>query len=159
MTEIILFEELERTVDRFKKTGHSVVLTGGCFDILHIGHIKFLKEAKKHGDYLMVLLESDETVNRLKGENRPYFSQAVRAEVLSAIKYVDIVVILPPINKDEDYEKITLKINPDVIAITANDPHTQKKRKQAEMVGGKLITVPFIKTYSSSRVARLLGIE
>ena len=63
-----------------------VVLVGGCFDLLHYGHIAFLKEAKKHGDYLIVLLESDENVRRLKGEGRPFHTQKQRKEMLASCR-------------------------------------------------------------------------
>lgn len=159
MGKIITLKKIKKIVDSIKNINQSIVLVGGCFDILHVGHIKFLKEAKRHGDYLLVILESDETVRILKGENRPNFPQKDRAEVLSSIKFVDSVVLLNPFGKDEDYNKLILQIKPDIIAVTENDPIMEKKKYQAEMVGGKLVEIPHIKTYSSSELARLIGIE
>lgn len=159
MGKIITLQSLENEIRAVKESDKNIALIGGCFDILHVGHIKFLKEAKKHGDYLLVLLESDETVRKLKGENRPNFPQKDRAEVLSSIKYVDSVVLLNPIGKDEDYNKLILQIRPDIIVVTENDPIMEKKKRQAKMVGGKLVVIPHIKTYSSSELAKLIGIE
>ena len=159
MAKIINLEVLETEIESIKRAWQSIVLVGGCFDILHVGHIKFLKEAKKNGDYLLVLLESDKTVKKLKGGNRPNFQQKDRAEVLASIKYVDSVVLLDPIGKDEEYSKLIAQIRPDIIAITENDPIMEKKKNQAKMVGGKLVEIPHIKTYSSSQIAKLIGIE
>ena len=76
------------------------VLAGGCFDVLHPGHIVFLEKAKKAGDYLVVLLESDKKIRKLKGKGRPVHSQKERAEILSALKSVDSVVCLPYMEND-----------------------------------------------------------
>ncbi len=159
MAKIINTQLLEKVVQSVRKTDKSIVLVGGCFDILHVGHIKFLKEAKKHGDHLLVILESDETVKKLKGENRPNFPQNDRAEVLSSIKYVDSVVLLNPIGKDDEYNKLILQIRPDIIAVTENDPILEKKKRQVKLVGGKLAVIPFVKTYSSSKLAKLIGLD
>lgn len=159
MAKIIKFSNLEKELGIIRQEKKSIVLIGGCFDILHVGHIRFLEEAKKEGDCLLVLLESDATVTRLKGSTRPHFSQNDRAEVLSSIKYVDYVILLPPMTADEEYVKLTVQIRPDIIAVTENDPLIAKKRHQAEMVGGKIAVIPYLKTHSSSKLAKLLGVE
>lgn len=159
MAKIINLEALEKEIASIKKARQSIVLVGGCFDILHIGHIKFLKEAKKNADFLFVLLESDETVNKLKGVNRPYFTQIDRAEVLSAIEFVDYVLLIPPIKEDTDYNKLISQINPDIIAVTENDPILEKKINQAKMVDGNIKIIPYLTTFSSSNLAKLLGVE
>src|SRR5690242_1743275 len=79
------------------------VLVGGCFDILHLGHITFLEKAKKMGDRLVVLLESDQKTKLLKGPKRPVHSQKDRAKVLSALRFVDFVIMLPFLKKEQDY--------------------------------------------------------
>src|SRR3989338_6184443 len=78
------------------------ILVGGCFDLLHFGHINFLKDAKKYGDYLIVALESDENVRRMKGDNRPIHTQVQRKQMLKALEYVDEVRMLQPMKTDED---------------------------------------------------------
>lgn len=159
MGKIIHLQLLLKEIAKVKKSCGKIVLVGGCFDILHIGHIKFLKEANKYAKIVFVMLESDETVAKLKGKNRPYFSQKDRAEVLSSIEYVNYVLLMPPMTKDEDYIKLISQIKPDIIAATQNDPILEKKINQAKMVGGKIKIIPFVKTFSSSNLAKLLGVE
>jgi rfaE bifunctional protein nucleotidyltransferase chain/domain len=135
------------------------VLVGGCFDILHYGHIHFLKKAKALGDYLIVALESDKNIKRLKGKNRPIHDQYQRREMLESLHFVDRVIILADKMDDEDYEKLVKIISPQIIAVTAGDPIVSKKRKQAEKIGAKVIEIPKIKTPSTTQIAKLLKIE
>lgn len=137
----------------------SIVLTGGCFDILHYGHIHFLKEAKKKGGYLIILLESDETTKRLKGTGRPIHNQKQRREILESLKFVDKVISLPVMKHDEDYKKIVAKIKPDVIAITAGDTMKNKKLEYAISVGAKLVEIKKTADFSSTKLAKLIGLE
>jgi FAD synthetase len=142
-----------------KKSEGRIVIAGGCFDILHIGHVRFLSEAKKMGDYLVVLLESDEKVKELKGKSRPIFTQKERAEMLSALQSVDLVVLLPMIENDSDYLNLIIKIKPDIIAVTENDSNIEKKQDQANEVGGKIKIVSHSNTFSTSKLAEILGME
>lgn len=159
MGTVINLQEAKSTIDILKKGHKKIVLTGGCFDILHIGHIKFLEEAKKVGAFLMVLLESDENVKKLKGKNRPLFSQKERAQVLSSLSSIDHIILLPPMGNDQDYNQVISQLKPDVIAVTENDPLLAKKRQLAEMVGGKIKIISYLKTFSSSKLAVLLRLE
>ncbi|MEX1052359.1 MAG: adenylyltransferase/cytidyltransferase family protein [Patescibacteria group bacterium] len=130
--------------------GKKVVLVGGCFDILHFGHIKFLEKAKKNGNFLVVALESDITIFRKK-KKKPFHNIEERAEVLSAVRHVDLVIKLPFFNKDEDYFKMTKFIKPSVIAITKGDKMLENKKRMAKATGGKILTVSkFIKNFSST---------
>lgn len=135
------------------------VLTGGCFDLLHFGHISFLSEAKKHGDYLIVALESDENVRRMKGKSRPIHSQNQRKTMLESLRCVDEVIALPPMNTDEEYAKLVTNVHPDIIALTEGDSMEHKKRKHAEAVGAAIVVIPKIHTPSTSQLAKLLGLE
>jgi FAD synthetase len=157
MARIVNLEGLKKIFPRESK--ERIILTGGCFDILHIGHVRFLFEAKKLGDYLVVLLESNKKVRKLKGENRPVFVQKERAEMLSALRSVDLVVLLPTMENDSDYLSLIMKIKPDIIAVTENDPLMGKKRGQAKKIGGELKVIPFIKTFSTSTLAQILGVD
>lgn len=136
-----------------------IVLVGGCFDIIHFGHINFLKQAKALGDYLVVALESDENVKRMKGDARPIHTQAQRKEMLEALSFVDEVVALPPMHGDRDYYELVRKIKPAIIAATDGDTAMAKKTEQAKEVGAKLIVIPKIHTPSTSQLAKLLGLE
>jgi rfaE bifunctional protein nucleotidyltransferase chain/domain len=157
MARIVNLQELKKVLARENKG--RVVLAGGCFDILHIGHVRFLSEAKKMGDYLVVLLENDKKVKKLKGENRPVFRRKERAEMLSALESVDLVVLLPLMARDSDYLNLIRRIKPDIIAVTENDPHIERKRGQAKKIDGELRVVSFTKTLSSSKLAKILGVD
>lgn len=130
-----------------------VVLVGGCFDVLHPGHVVFLEKAKKAGDKLVVLLESDEKIKKLKGINRPVHNQKERAAVLRSIKYVDSVVMLPYLKTDEDYDRIIKEINPDIIAATIGDGANDHKIRVAKLVGAKLKYVTkIVGNHSTSKI-------
>jgi rfaE bifunctional protein nucleotidyltransferase chain/domain len=136
-----------------------IVLVGGCFDLLHYGHITFLKEAKKLGDHLIVLLESDENVRKMKGEARPIHSQKQRKKMLESLSCVDEVISLPPMEGDRDYDELVRNLKPSVIAITEGDVHKVKKSEQAQEIGAKLVIIPKIHTPSTSQLAKLLDLE
>lgn len=95
----------------FKKVNKKIVFTNGCFDILHVGHVRYLKEAKKLGDILVVGLNSDSSVNKIKGEKRPIVNEKERAEILLSLEAVDYVVIF----EEETPFKLIKKINPDIL--------------------------------------------
>lgn len=136
-----------------------IVLVGGCFDLFHYGHISFLKQAKTHGTHLVVLLESDEKVRKLKGDSRPIHNQNQRKEMLEALSCVDEVIIMPAITSDQDYINLVARIQPTIIAVTEGDPMVEKKRRQATRFGATLVEIPKIHTLSTSQLAKLLGLE
>lgn len=132
-----------------------VVLVGGCFDVLHPGHITFLEKAKKMGDFLVVLLESDEKIKKIKGNGRPIYSQKERAEVLEALKVVDKVVMLPLLESEASYDRLVKKIKPDIIATTLKDPQIHHKKRTAKLVGAKLkFVTKRIDKFSTTEIIR-----
>lgn len=135
----------------------SVVLVGGCFDILHVGHITFLSKAKKEGDTLVVLLESDQSIKETKGLNRPINTQKDRAKILGALTVVDYIVLLPKLTND-GYDQIVKKIKPRVIASTRGDLNIHHKKRAAALSGAKLkmVTSP-IKDRSTTNLIKLLA--
>ena len=137
----------------------TIVLVGGCFDILHFGHISFLKEAKSHGDFLIVALESDENVRHAKGEIRPIHTQNQRKIMLQSLTFVNEVIALAPMKTDQEYRDMVNRIKPDVIAVTEGDPIVEKKQAQAQAIGAQLIVIPKVHTPSTSQLAKLLGLE
>ena len=159
MNKIIGIKKAPQHAAEDKRKGYKIILAGGCFDILHIGHLKFLEKAKKLGGKLFILLESDEKVKLLKGKDRPIFNQADRAEVLSKLSDVDVIIKLPPFSEDQDYINLVADISPDIIAVAENDPIISKKRKQAEKLNSRLELIPFVRTLSSSRLAEILSRE
>jgi len=155
MDKILSEEQAELKSNELRGKGLKVVLVGGCFDLLHIGHIKFLKEAKKYG-VVFVLLESDESVKKLKGDSRPLNPLGERAEILASISYLDYIVPLEGIKSNRDYDKIVSEIKPDFIAITKGDTCESYKEKQAKNINAKIIAVTEkIKDKSSSKLIKL----
>lgn len=136
-----------------------IVLVGGCFDILHYGHIKFLEQAKNLAQTLVIMLESDQTVRRLKGANRPMHTQSQRKFMLEAIRFVDEVVPLFPMETDQDYLRVIADIHPRVIAVTEGDPIIEKKRMQAEAVGAKFVIIKKTQTPSTTDIIRNIPLE
>ncbi len=135
------------------------VLVGGCFDFIHYGHIKFLEEAKKHGNKLIVMLESDETIKQLKGNDRPFHTQEQRKTMLESLRMVDEVILLYPHMTDVDYLETIKKIKPNSIALTEGDPILEKKLKQTESIGASAIIIPKVHTHSTSSLAKLAHLE
>lgn len=150
---ITSINQIPKLIKTLKKQGKKIVLVGGCFDVLHPGHVIFLEKAKKVADYLVVLLESDQKVKKLKGERRPVHDQKMRAKVLASLSSVDWVVMLPFMEKKGQYDELILKIKPDVIAATSGYPNTNYHKKVADLVGAKLVYVTeTIGNHSTSRI-------
>lgn len=105
------WQELSKLVKKAQQQSKKVVFTNGCFDILHAGHVQYLQEAKNLGDFLLVAVNSDASVNRLKGDKRPLVSEDERCQVLDALKMVDLVTVF---EQDTPYQLIDA-IQPDVL--------------------------------------------
>lgn len=160
MSKILNLNKASKICKELHEKHETIVLVGGVFDILHYGHVRFLEAAKKQGDTLMVALEPDRKVKKIKGDGRPVNNEKIRAQVVAALSCVDYVVILPELKSDKDYLKMTKKISPDVIAVTEGDSKIEEKRKQAKSIGAKLkIVTPKIPTPSTSKLLRLLALE
>ncbi|MCC7203395.1 MAG: D-glycero-beta-D-manno-heptose 1-phosphate adenylyltransferase [Nitrospirae bacterium] len=140
---------LSKSVNTLKQTGKSIVFTNGCFDIIHVGHVRYLKEARNLGDVLIVGLNSDESVKIIKGQNRPIVPQEERAEVLLALRCVDFVVIF---NEPDPYNTIAA-VKPDVL-VKGGDWGIDQiiGRDIVESYGGKVCTIPFIEGASSTNI-------
>lgn len=157
---ILTLENVKEVSENLRKDGKKIVLAGGCFDVLHNGHVRFLRNAKQLGDALMVLLESDESISKSKGPGRPINPQMDRAEIVSELRDVDYVVLLPSIMTNEKYDNVINTIKPAIIATTKGDPWRTHKERQATLVGGKVIDVITpVKNKSTTRVAALLAKE
>lgn len=135
------------------------VLVGGCFDLIHFGHIEFLTAAKSHGDVLIVALESDVNVRKMKGKTRPIHTQHQRKAMLMSLRAIDEVIELRPLKTDADYEALVKDVHPDVLAITEGDPVETKKRHHAKLVHAEVVVIPKIHTPSTSQLAKLLDLE
>jgi D-beta-D-heptose 7-phosphate kinase/D-beta-D-heptose 1-phosphate adenosyltransferase len=141
--------ELIKIVDSSKKRGEKVVFTNGCFDILHLGHIKYLEKAKSLGNKLIVALNSDVSVRKLKGEHRPIFSEQDRAGLIAALECVDYVIIFA----EATPLGLIKALKPDAL-VKGGDWRKQDiiGKDVIESYGGRLVTVDFVKGYSTSLI-------
>lgn len=158
--KILTIKEAFKIANKIRRQHKSIVLVGGCFDILHTGHIEFLTQAKKQGNVLMVLLESDETIQHVKGGERPINNQSDRSIVLTALSIVNYVILLDHFTKDQEYDDLVKSIKPDIIATTTGDPYRIHKERQAKLVGSRVVDVVHrISHTSTSKLAELLSKE
>jgi cytidyltransferase-like protein len=133
-------------------TKEKTVLAGGCFDILHYGHLYFIQKARLAGDSLILLLESDEFIRNIK-KKVPVHTQQQRAELLAALGYVTYVILLPPLDSpDVEYENIVKQIHPSIIAYTKGDSQEDHKKKYAEKVHADILLIPYLESFSSSQL-------
>ncbi len=142
-------DEIKEIAERLRKEGKKIVFTNGCFDVIHPGHIKSFRFAKSLGDVLIVGLNSDSSVRRIKGEKRPIIDVKGRSEILSAIEYIDYIVIF-----DEDTPENLIKvIKPDVLV--KGEDWRGKKVVGADFVqsyGGKVEFCPLYPEYSTTKI-------
>lgn len=142
-------EELKIVLDKLKEEGKRVVFTNGCFDLLHIGHTRYLEDAKKLGDILIVAVNSDHSVRAIKGEQRPVIPDKERAEVLSALQCVDYVMIFDEPNP----HNIISFLKPNILVKGGDwDEDAIIGREVVENNGGKVVRIPEIKGSSTSNI-------
>ncbi len=143
-------DALGAIAERARRDGKRVVFTNGCFDLVHVGHVRYLADARDAGDLLMVGINSDDSVRRLKGPARPLVEQSARAEVLAALAAVDYVTIF-----DEDTpEELIRRLQPDVL-VKGGDwtPETVVGRDIVEARGGRVLIVPVVEGFSTTSLA------
>jgi D-glycero-beta-D-manno-heptose 1-phosphate adenylyltransferase len=147
--KIIGFDELDRLLAFWRFKNYKIVFTNGCFDILHLGHIEYLSRASDLGDILIIGLNSDESVKRIKGEQRPLQDQESRAVLLASLSFVNAVVLF---EEDTPYNLIE-KIKPEIL-VKGGDykPEEIVGYDIVKAKGGKTITIDFKQGFSSSRI-------
>jgi rfaE bifunctional protein nucleotidyltransferase chain/domain len=132
----------------WKRAGKTVVFTNGCYDILHPGHIRLLESARSLGDILILALNTDASVQRLKGPTRPLVSQDERAELAAALAAVDVVTFF-----DEDTPReLIAAVLPDILVKGADWSHFVAGREEVEAAGGKVLTLPLEPGYSTTGI-------
>ena len=137
-----------------KNQGLKIVTTNGCFDILHIGHLRYLKKAKSFGDILVVALNSDSSTRKLKGETRPINNQNERAELLANLNCVDIVVIFDEISP----QKLLVEIAPDIHTKGADYTiETLPEAKAIMEVGGRIEFIEFVEGKSTTNTIKKIN--
>ena len=149
--KIVGLEKLKRLQATWKFQDKKIVFTNGCFDILHLGHIDYLSKAKDEGDILVIGLNTDNSVSRLKGKTRPISDESSRAKILASLQFVDAVVLF---DEDTPYELIKF-VQPDVL-VKGSD------YKPEDIVGydivkaknGKVVTIDFLDGYSTTAIEK-----
>ena len=148
-------QEIGPIAGNLKNEGVKVVFTNGCFDILHLGHVRYLREAKKLGDVLIVGVNSDKSVAALKGPSRPYVSEMERAEILASLEFVDYVIIFSELRPDNLIKAVAPNVH-----VKGGDYKIDDlpEKKIVESLGGKVVVIPPIKGRSTTNiVAKILG--
>lgn len=151
MGKLISIKRLKDELKPFKQKGRKVVFTNGCFDIIHAGHVRYLKKARSLGDCLVLGLNSDASVRSIKGEKRPIVPQNERAEVLSALTCVDYIVVF----NDPTPQKLIEALSPDILVKGADwaakdiagGDHVKK-------TGGKIRRITLVKGKSTTNIIR-----
>ena len=141
--------ELKEKILSLKSKNKKIVFTNGCFDILHLGHLKYLEESKKLGDFLIVAINSDESVKILKGSGRPVNNYTLRSKNLMKLKFVDEVIIF----SERTPIKLIKYLLPDVLT-KGGDYKTIDivGSSVVEKSGGKVVVLPFLKGYSTTNI-------
>ena len=142
-------KELLRIVKTLKTKGKRIVFTNGCFDILHLGHVRYLEEAKALGDVLVVGVNSDSSVRKLKGSKRPILPEGERTEILSGLGCVDYITVF----NEADPLKLITSLKPNLLVKGGDWTREQiVGREVVEKSGGELVIIPFVKGASTSNV-------
>src|ERR1044071_3558674 len=134
-----------------RASGKRLVFTNGVFDLLHVGHVRYLAQARELGDALLVAINSDRTVRELKGLDRPIFNEAERAEILAALRCVDYVTVFDNISP----RSLITELLPDVL-VKGGDYQLDQihGREEVEAAGGKVISLPFVEGASTTDIIK-----
>jgi rfaE bifunctional protein nucleotidyltransferase chain/domain len=148
-TKILSGAELLTARARLRAAGRKLVFTNGVFDLLHVGHVRYLEEARALGDALVVAINSDRTVRELKGAGRPLMNHDERAEILAALRAVSYVTIFDDVSP----RSLIAELLPDVLVkggdYALNEIHG---REEVEAAGGRVVSLPFVAGVSSSAI-------
>jgi rfaE bifunctional protein nucleotidyltransferase chain/domain len=147
--KVLLRDGLLAERARLRTAGKKLVFTNGVFDILHVGHVRYLAQARALGDALVVAINSDVTVRELKGAGRPFINQSERAEILAALRAVSYVTVFDDISP----RSLIAELLPDVL-VKGGDYALDEihGREEVEAAGGSVVSLPFVEGVSSSRI-------
>jgi len=149
MSLLLTLDDIARAGERFRASGERVAMTNGCFDVLHAGHLRLLEASRAEADRLVVAINSDASVRRLKGPLRPVIPESERAEVLLAMEAVDAVAIYD----DETPLRVVEALRPDVLAKGADWPLDQiVGRAEVEATGGRVVRIPLVPGRSTTAI-------
>jgi D-beta-D-heptose 7-phosphate kinase/D-beta-D-heptose 1-phosphate adenosyltransferase len=145
---------LKKIISRIKKSGKKVVFTNGCFDLLHYGHVKYLEDAKRIGDVLVVAVNSDSSVRRIKGKNRPIVNEKDRLRLIAALESVDYAVLF----KEKTPIKVIKLLKPDILVKGADwDKNNIVGADYVRGTGGRVSTVKLIKGRSTTNLIKKIA--
>lgn len=152
--KILSPEQMLRERQRLRAAGKRLVFTNGVFDLLHVGHVRYLAQARALGDALLVAINSDRSVRELKGEDRPVFPQTERAEILAALRCVDYVTVFDNISP----RSVIAELLPDVL-VKGGDYQLDQihGREEVEAAGGNVISLPFVEGSSTTDIIRKIS--
>ena len=153
--KILSIQEMLAERARLRSQGARLVFTNGVFDLLHVGHVRYLAQARALGDALVIAINSDRSVRELKGPERPVFDQAERAEILAALRQVDYVVVFDDVSP----RSLISALLPDVL-VKGGDYQLDQihGREEVEAAGGRVLSLPFVDGASTSRlIERMKG--
>lgn len=149
MAQVLSLDELRRAREQLRQVGRTVVFTNGCFDLLHPGHVRYLKQARSLGEALIVGLNSDRSVRELKGAGRPILNEQERAEVMAALACVDYVIVFD----EPTPRELIAALLPDVLVKGGDWGVAQiVGREEVEAAGGRVLSLPFVAGCSTSEV-------
>ena len=153
--KILSLEALQSRLEELRRQGCRIVLTNGCFDALHVGHVRYLEAAKAEADVLVVGVNGDDSVRRLKGPGRPILEEGERALLVGALKAVDHVVVFP----EDDAARLLLALRPDVHCKgTDYTPETVPERELVRSYGGRVAIVGDHKDHDTKKlIERIRG--
>lgn len=152
MSKLYTREELIAQRGRWKAAGRTVVFTNGCYDLLHPGHIRLLEKARSLGDVLIVALNSDTSVARLKGPSRPLIPENDRAELVAALQAVDAVTLF----EEDTPRELIAALLPDILVKGADWAHWIAGREEVEAAGGKVMPLSLEPGYSTTGIVETL---
>jgi len=154
--KIVLRDQLQSERARLRDAGRKLVFTNGVFDILHVGHVRYLQQARELGDALVVAINSDASARALKGEGRPLTNQSDRAEILAALACVDYVTVFDDLSP----RSLLASLLPDVL-VKGGDYNLDQihGREEVEAAGGRVISLPFVEGASTSRIVERIRNE
>ncbi|MBE9544965.1 MAG: D-glycero-beta-D-manno-heptose 1-phosphate adenylyltransferase [Proteobacteria bacterium] len=153
LDKIVTPEDLVSRLGKVRKSGQKIVFTNGCFDILHVGHVRYLAEARSQGDLLIVGLNSDGSVRMIKGDKRPIVRQDHRAEVLASLACVDYVVLF----EEPDPLRLIQTIKPDVL-VKGEDWAADAiiGAEDVKSGGGKIVRISFVEEASTTDIIQTI---
>ena len=147
--KILTHDELLSERQRLRDSGRKLVFTNGVFDLLHVGHVRYLQQAHELGDALVVAVNSDASVRELKGDTRPLINETDRAEILASLATVDYVTIFDNVSP----RSLIVELLPDVLVKGGDYSLDQiHGREEVEAAGGRVVSLPFVEGASTSRI-------